>query len=1373
MDYGRIRSLDASLQDETLTTLLDSQASTRPDVVAASCGDDAITYRQLAARSRIAGLALARRGVLAGDCVGLFVESSLDMMVATWGILYAGGAYLPLAPEYPSERIRHMIEDSRLRVVLTQGHLKATLEDMALPGIVIVVLDELDTGETGSIAAAPVAGGDLAYVIYTSGTSGKPKGVEISHASITSQMRWLRDVHAIGPGTVVLRKTPMSFDAAQWELLAVAIGSQVVMGEPGVHRDPERLIAQIVQHKVTALQVVPTLLQALVEHPDIGYCVSLLQVFSGGEALSRRLGLRCLEVLPARTLVNLYGPTECTINASSWDVTAAGLADAPNVLAIGKPVAGTTFHVLDEQMRPVEEGNIGELHIGGVQLARGYLHRPELNNEKFIMLSMDGSSTVTRLYRTGDLVRRDCHGDHHFIGRKDNQVKVRGFRIELDEIRLAIENHPWVKSCGVLLKDDPGSGAKALIACVELNPREAALMDQGRHGAHHQSKQGRVQVRAQLANHGLRELSTEQRLASLDLPGAEPTPEQHRQVFARKTYRFFDGIQTTRKDLLEVLGRDLPQARVDGDIANIDLATLGAMLRPFGQFRSDGRLLPKYGYASPGALYATQLYLEASGLAGLEDGIHYYQPVTHQLSLIAAARGSQQARVRLHFVGKRSAIESVYRNNVAEVLEMEAGHMLGLFDQTLPDYGLGIGPAAHSTDLLVRLGLDAGDHHYIGSFEMTATGQREAYGPLDVYLQAHDEKVLDLPAGHYCYEEGALCHLSKDVIQKKHVIAINQQVYERASVGITLVSRNPREWCRYIDLGRRLQSLQMNDLQFGFMSSGYSSKSGNELLTANRMRQILAERGLEGPTYFFLGGRVSEDQILDEGMREDSVHMRGPAELIKKDIASFLPEYMIPSQIVVLEKLPLSANGKIDAKALAESLQLSARSGSGRFVGPRTGTEKALVDIWAKVMEWQDVSVTDDFFERGGDSLLAVMLVHEINSALGLALPLQVIFENSTVEDLAKGIDALGERVSVSRLIALQKHGPGRPIYCWPGLGGYPMSLRSLAAGLPAQRPFFGMQASGLNEGEQIHSTIEEMAAADVLMLRRRQPKGPYTLWGYSFGARVAYEAAYQLEQAGETVESLLLIAPGSPKLPAEIARYGDRGARYDNPAYLTILFSVFAGTISGEALEHCLQQCSSADDFAGFIAEHYPNLDASVVRRIMALVEQTYQFSYAFHELVEKQVRAPVTVIKARGDDYSFIEHNLGQVSSSTRFIELAQNHYGLLRTPGVDSLIEEIAGLALASDAATPPVTPEQQTAREPAMPHVNIKHFPVAMSAEVRQKLLGDVVTALRAAFGCAEAAISISMEPIDAASWNEAVYVPEIQERSHLLCKHPNY
>ncbi|MGW8600163.1 amino acid adenylation domain-containing protein [Streptomyces sp. NPDC055893] len=1225
----------------TLDRLLYAETLHRPDATAVAHEHETLTFRELSEGALVLAQYLRFLGAAADTRVGVHTDPSLELVTATWGTVCSGAAYVPLSPEYPEERVRYMIEDSSARIVVTQEHLRARVTDLAPPGTTVVTLADAVRHAWRTAGEEPepydIRETDLAYVIYTSGSTGRPKGVMVEHRSIAAQMRWMAAEHRLAPGAVVLQKTPMSFDAAQWEILAPAVGARVAVGPPGVHRDPEALIDTVRRHGATMLQGVPTLLQALVDTERLGSCTTLRRVYSGGEILSRNLAAQLLAELPAAELINLYGPTECTINASSHTVDRAAVADpaAPDAIPIGRPAYDTTFHIRD-----------GELCVGGVQVARGYLDRPELTAERF--LTTDGGE---RLYRTGDLAHWNEDGTVQFAGRADNQIKLRGFRVELDEIALAIANHDWVKNAAVIVKDEPRTGFQNLVACVELSPKEAALMDQGNHGAHHQSKESKLQVKAQLSNAGTRPDADLAGRPVVVLPGSTPTDRMRRTVFARKTYRFYEGGEVTRADVLAVLARR-PEGIGSRAVGSLTAADLGEILRWFGQFTSEERLLPKYGYASPGALYATQLYVELRGIAGLEPGTYYYHPVRHQLYLMdAGTPGSGGDPVlRLGFRGRRSAIEPVYRNNIQEVLEIETGHMVGLFEEILPGHGLDVRPCED------------------GTWEVVPYDEESRTPPeTDVYVQAHGDGVTGLPEAQYAYEDGDLRPVSAALVERRHVIAINQAVYERARFGVTVVSATSHSDRAYVDLGRTLQRLQLGAHGLGFMSSGYSSKSGHPLPAARRADEILTAAGRPtGPSYFAVGGRVSEEQLRSEGMHEDTVHMKGPAEMIRDDLTHHLPDYMIPNRVVVLDRLPLSANGKVDTKALADLAVVNAGLHGRPHVRPRTRTEGRIAEIWAAALKYEDVdavSVLDDFFESGGNSLIAVALVTRINRAFGSGLPLQILFDRPTIEKLAHQVDGAAA-TPASRLVRLHAAGTRPPVYCWPGLGGYTMNLRHLAEEIGIDRPFHGVQAYGINRGEEPYATIREMAAADVAAIRRRQPAGPYTLWGYSFGARVAFESAHLLEAAGQQVENLFLIAPGSPKVRSSETG----GADYANPAFVTILYSVFAGAIDPTV------EADGREDFVRRVAADFPALDPELIGRIVAIVEETFEFTYTFRELAERQVSCPVTLFKAAGDDYSFLENAEGWSARPPTVVELDADHYSLLRQPDLTELVKKI---------------------------------------------------------------------------------------------------
>jgi len=445
----------------TLVELFEAQVARNPDAPALLTGDQVLTYAEFNAQANQLARHLGQRGVGADVTVGLLAERSFAMMVGVYATIKAGGAYMPLDPEHPADRVRFMAEDSGIKLILTQNHLLSALPEV---GLETIVLDaDNPAWATESTANLEIGPGpdDLAYLLYTSGSTGRPKGAMIEHRAIVNRLLWMQDAYGLDHTDTVLQKTPYTFDVSVWELFwPLQVGARLVMAEPGGHRDTAYLASTIAEHGVTTLHFVPSMLALFVEEPSVGRCSSIQRVICSGEALPRSLQDRLFEVLDTE-LHNLYGPTEAAVDVTWW------VCDPDSKLAtvpIGHPIANTEVHILDEALRRVPAGVQGELHIGGVQLARGYHNRPELTAEKFIPDPFSARPGA-RLYKTGDLVRHLPGGAVEFLGRLDHQVKIRGQRIELGEIEAVIGDHPEVREAVVVAAGADAAGAR-LVAYV-------------------------------------------------------------------------------------------------------------------------------------------------------------------------------------------------------------------------------------------------------------------------------------------------------------------------------------------------------------------------------------------------------------------------------------------------------------------------------------------------------------------------------------------------------------------------------------------------------------------------------------------------------------------------------------------------------------------------------------------------------------------------------------------------------------------------------------------------------------------------------------------------------------------------------------------
>ncbi|MEH2305427.1 amino acid adenylation domain-containing protein [Nostoc sp.] len=467
-------------QDKCIHQLFEEQVERTPDAVAVVFENQQLTYHELNCRANQLAHYLQSLGVSADVLVGICVERSLEMVVGLLGILKAGGAYVPLDPEYPQDRLSFMLADAQVPVLLTQQHLVEKLPENQAR---VVHLDKDWFAIAKSSQENPIAqvqASNVAYVIYTSGSTGQPKGVILSHSNLCNHMFWMQATFPLTKKDKVLQKTPFGFDASVWEFYAPLLaGGQLLIAESGGHTDSAYLLKLIAQQQVTTIQLVPSLLQMLLQQGGIETCHSLKHVFCGGEVLPVALQEGLLSKLDVN-LHNLYGPTEACIDATFWNCQREIY---PQLVPIGRPIDNTQIYILDQNLQPVPVGVPGELHIGGAGLAKGYLNRSELTQEKFIPNPFNGSRGAgeqgsrgeKRLYKTGDLARYLPDGNIEYLGRIDNQVKIRGFRIELGEIEAALSQHSDVQTSVVIVREDiPGN--KRLVAYVVPQPQITATV---------------------------------------------------------------------------------------------------------------------------------------------------------------------------------------------------------------------------------------------------------------------------------------------------------------------------------------------------------------------------------------------------------------------------------------------------------------------------------------------------------------------------------------------------------------------------------------------------------------------------------------------------------------------------------------------------------------------------------------------------------------------------------------------------------------------------------------------------------------------------------------------------------------------------------
>ena len=441
--------------------LFEAQVLRNPHAIAISYENEQLSYGQLNKKANQLAHYLKNYQIEPEVIVGICLERSLEMVIGLLGVLKAGGAYLPIDPDHPRDRIAAIVNEAQPAVILAHAATRPALPD----GLEIIDLEADDIliskfGEENPYSSIQVQ--NLAYVMYTSGSTGKPKGSALAHQGIVNRLAWMQKQYQLTDQDRVLQKTPFSFDVSVWEFFwPLMVGAELVVLAPDAHKDSSRLIEKIDQAQISVVHFVPSMLAVFLEAVTQSSCPSLRLVFCSGEALPFAVVEKFRKKIPAK-LHNLYGPTEASVDVTYWPCEQHN----PDLsVPIGRPIDNIQIYLLDTHFQPVPIGVTGELYIGGIGLARGYLNRPDLTAERFVP---DPFGIAGRLYRTGDLARYRADGNVDYLGRSDYQVKIRGLRIELGEIEAVLMQHGDVREAVTVVREDT-PGNKQLIAYVVKN----------------------------------------------------------------------------------------------------------------------------------------------------------------------------------------------------------------------------------------------------------------------------------------------------------------------------------------------------------------------------------------------------------------------------------------------------------------------------------------------------------------------------------------------------------------------------------------------------------------------------------------------------------------------------------------------------------------------------------------------------------------------------------------------------------------------------------------------------------------------------------------------------------------------------------------
>lgn len=963
--------------------------------------------------------------------------------------------------------------ETRIAFMMNDSRASLLLTQRKLAGVLttsgekIVYLDEFpwQGDEPAENPHSGVQFTNLSYIIYTSGTTGTPKGVVIEHHSAANLIHWARETFDREELAGVLFSTSICFDLSVFEMF-VTLSSG---GKLIIARNALELPDLPAREEVTLINTVPSAITELLRMKAIPR--SVRTVCLAGEPLRTALVDQIYGLGTVKRVYDLYGPSETT----TYSTFTIRQEDTP--ATIGKPIANTRIYILDAYQRPVPIGIIGEVYIGGAGVARGYLYRPEMTSERF--LSDPFSTGVgARVYRTGDRARYRADGNIEFLGRIDHQVKIRGYRIEPGEIEAHLLSHPQVKQALVMdYEESPGQRQLAgyvvpkNVTPVELWPSSPSVAGEQLYDETMYDLMGNDDKRNQSFLSAFRGTVKGKVVVDIGTGKDALLARLAIEAGARKVFAIELLEEPYRQALAQVqrLGLEKRITVLHGDATKLNLPE-----------KADIAVAENVGHI--GGAEGLELLLKDARRHIKSGG-----------SIIPNRAVTNIAAVSLPQEFLRDPRFSMLGAKYAERLFNAAGYRYDLrlsVSGTSPEYLRSTKDVFENCDFTDPVNIE-----YQRELNLNITRS----GPIDgflLWLQIHmvPGSVLD-------------CMIDQDswlpVYLPVFSPAIDVKEGDRISaVVIARLAQN--KWNKDYSLKGTIRRGNTLIREFEFNSPHY----------ARAYRQTAFYQRL------FTNGSIATNESIS--LRLSGVNLRN---WMKNE----LPAYMVPSTITVLEKMPLTPNGKVDRKALPNP-QSATDHGDESPIAPRDAMERQLATLWSNLLGVKNVGVRDNFFDLGGHSLKGVQLFSEIEKTFGKRLRLATLFEAPTVEQLAAVLRGANNKKYNTSLVPIQPQGLKPPLFLVHSHSGEVIFYHDLAQYLGEHQPVYGLHAPTPSDDGASYPSVEEMASKYIEDIRVMRPRGPYRLGGYCLGGVIAYEMARQLRAAGQDVEFVALIETVPPR---------------------------------------------------------------------------------------------------------------------------------------------------------------------------------------------------------------------------------------------------
>ncbi|MFF4732253.1 amino acid adenylation domain-containing protein [Streptomyces mirabilis] len=1073
----------------TLPDAFEAQVQRDPDRPAVIADQETLTYRELDRRANRLAHWLIERGAGPEQLVAVRLPRSVELMVAIYAVAKAGAAHVPVDTELPDDRVRQLLDSAGPLLVL----------DGTLPDV---------SGYPDSNPERVLSPDNAAYVIHTSGSTGGPKGVQVSHRSIMNRLAWGLAHFGVTAEDRVLLSTSTSFDVSVPELFApLQVGAAVVVAREGARREPAYLAELIQREGVTGADFVPSLLEAFVGEPAAKKCTSLRWIEVAGEAFPAALANTVADLLPDCGTHNLYGPTEAAV-----EVTAYQHVPGADRVPIGTPIWNTQVYVLDEALRPVAPGVVGELYLAGAGLARGYLGHTALTAHRFVACPYGGPGA--RMYRTGDIVRWNRDGQLEYVGRTDFQVKLRGFRIELGEIENVLAGHPAVARAAVVAREDE-RGDKRLVAYVVPDPDAAVAVpddqvDEWRHVyddtyAEAGDEAWDADFRGWNSSYTGEPIPLEQMREWRDAAVAQVlrfAPRRVLEIGVGSGLLLADIVDSVE----EYWGTDISATVVDRLRGHVEQTAHVDRVRLSVQAADDVSGLPRGGFDTV-VLNSVVQYFPSAG---------YLDQVLSQVMELLAPGGRLIVSDVRNARTLRLLVTAVQR---AAQPHASPEEVRALVEQALlTERELVVAPewfAEWAVDraLGVDIRLKTGRAHN----ELT----RHRY---EVVLHKEPVEALDLagvPGVRWGREvsdlDGLASWLDRAGAGPVRVSGIpNARLVAEAAAAASAGAPSPAALSG--------APLDPQDLAEWALRQGrepvltWSGEAGHGfdvvLLPESESRQRAVRGG-------FVPGAAAGRTGTNAPALATSI---GPLLAELPDyLGERLPGYMVPAAVVPLSELPLTPAGKLDRQALPME-HATSRGGE-----PRNAHEEKLCALFSELLGVEKVGIEDDFFALGGHSLLATRLSARIRKHLGVDVPVRTIVRYPTVAELAALMlngAILGDHVDPYATVLPLHDDPGtgkKPVWFLHGGGGLGWVFFSFAPYV-RDRPAYALQARGCNGTDPLAESVQQMVDDYLDRILEIQPEGPYNLVGWSFSGPVVHALAEAMDRRGHEVGLLAIL---------------------------------------------------------------------------------------------------------------------------------------------------------------------------------------------------------------------------------------------------------